>query len=220
VPIDRAGHGTLIAAGRASEIFDLGDGRVLRRFKAGGSPEREAMVMRHARKHGFPVPEVLEVGDDSLVLEHIAGRTMLEVVFRRPWTLRRNISILAALHERLHRIAAPPSLPAAADGEALLHLDLHPENVILSPSGPVLVDWTNARRGDPALDVAMTWVIAATSGGTVGRVAMRLFLRHFDRAAVLGALPIAAELRISDPNVTDQERDAARRLVSRATAGV
>jgi streptomycin 6-kinase len=220
VPIDGTGHGTLIAAGRASEIFDLGDGRVLRRFKAGGNPEREAMVMRHARKHGFPVPEVLEVGDDSLVLEHIAGRTMLEVVFRRPWTLRRNISILAALHERLHRIAAPPGLPAAADGEALLHLDLHPENVILSPSGPVLVDWTNARRGEPALDVAMTWVIAATSGGALGRVAMRLFLRHFDRAAVLGALPIAAELRISDPNVTDQERDAAHRLVSRATAGV
>jgi streptomycin 6-kinase len=220
VPIDRTGHGTLIAAGRASEIFDLRDGRVLRRFRAGGNPEREAMVMRHARKNGFPVPEVLEVGDDSLVLEHIAGRTMLEVVFRRPWTLRRNISILAALHERLHRIAAPPGLPAAADGEALLHLDLHPENVILSPSGPVLVDWTNARRGDPALDVAMTWVIAATSGGTLGRLAMRVFLRHFDRAAVLGALPFAAELRISDPNVTDQERDAARRLVSRETAGV
>jgi streptomycin 6-kinase len=220
VPIDGTGHGTLIAAGRASEIFDLGDGRVLRRFKAGGNPEREAMVMRQARKHGFPVPEVLEVGDDSLVLEHIAGRTMLEVVFRRPWTLRRNISILAALHERLHRIAAPPGLSAAADGEALLHLDLHPENVILSPSGPVLVDWTNARRGEPALDVAMTWVVAATSGGALGRVAMRLFLRHFDRAAVLGALPIAAELRISDPNVTDEERDAAHRLVSRATAGV
>jgi len=110
VPIDGTGHGTLIAAGRASGIFDLGDGRVLRRFNAGGNPEREAMVMRHARKHGFPVPEVLEVGDDSLVLEHIAGRTMLEVVFRRPWTLRRNISILAALHERLHRIAAPPGL--------------------------------------------------------------------------------------------------------------
>jgi hypothetical protein len=66
----------------------------------------------------------------------------------------------------------------------------------------------------------MTWVIAATSGGTLGRVAMQLFLRHFDRAAVLGALPIAAALRISDPNVTDHERDAARRLVSRATAGV
>jgi streptomycin 6-kinase len=219
VPIDRTGAGTLIAAGRASEIFDLGDGRVLRRFKSGGNPEGEALVMRHARDHGFPAPEVLEVDRDSLVLERVAGKTMLEVVFRRPWTLRRNMAILAALHERLHRIAAPPGLEAAGDGDTLLHLDLHPENVILSPSGPVLVDWTNARRGDPALDVAMTWVIAATSGGTLGRVAMRLFLKHFDRAVVLAALPIAAERRISDPNVTDEERDAVHRLVARAARG-
>jgi streptomycin 6-kinase len=219
VPIDRTGHSTLIAAGRASEIFDLGDGRVLRRFKTGGSPEREAMVMRHARAHGFPAPDVLEVDSDSLVLERVPGKTMLEVVFRRPWTLGRNIAILAALHERLHRIAAPPGLEAANDGDMLLHLDLHPENVILSPSGAVLVDWTNARRGEPALDVAMTWVIAATSGGALGRVAMRLFLRHFDRAAVLAALPIAAQRRISDPNVTNEERDAVRRLVARATGG-
>jgi serine/threonine protein kinase len=216
VPNDRTGHGTLIAAGRASEIFDLGDGRVLRRFKVGGSPEREAMVMRHAREHGFPAPEVLEVGDDSLVLEHVSGSTMLEVVFRRPWTLGRNMAILAGLHEHLHRIAAPPGLEAAGDGDALVHLDLHPENVILSPSGPVLVDWTNARRGEPALDVAMTWVVSATSGGALGRVAMRLFLRHFDRDAALEALPLAAERRISDPNVTDEERDAVRRLVARA----
>jgi hypothetical protein len=39
----------LIASGRASEVLDLGDGRVLRRFKAGGNPRREALVMRHAR---------------------------------------------------------------------------------------------------------------------------------------------------------------------------
>jgi streptomycin 6-kinase len=219
VPIDRTGHRTLIAAGRASEIFDLGDGRVLRRFKAGGSPEREAMVMRHARQHGFPAPDVLEVDSDSLVLERVPGMTMLQVVFRRPWTLRRNMAILAALHERLHRIAGPPGLEGVDDGDMLLHLDLHPENVILSPTGPVLVDWTNARRGEPALDVAMTWVVAATSGGALGRLAMRLFLRHFDRAAVLAALPIAAERRISDPNVTDAERDAVRRLVRSAAGG-
>jgi hypothetical protein len=44
----------LIAAGRASEIFDLGGGRILRRFKRGGDSEHEARLMRHARSHGFP----------------------------------------------------------------------------------------------------------------------------------------------------------------------
>jgi hypothetical protein len=64
-------QGKPIAAGRASEVFDLGGGRILRRFKSGGHPEREALVMRYARDHGYRVPQVLEVSDDSMVLEKI-----------------------------------------------------------------------------------------------------------------------------------------------------
>ena len=61
----------LIASGRASEIFDLGKGRILRQFTSDGDPEREALVMRHAQRHGYPVPRVLEVTHDALVLERI-----------------------------------------------------------------------------------------------------------------------------------------------------
>jgi tRNA A-37 threonylcarbamoyl transferase component Bud32 len=70
----------LLAEGRASEIFDLGDGRVLRRFKRGGHPGLEARVMEHARAHGYPVPAVHEVRADALVLERIEGPTMLEAI--------------------------------------------------------------------------------------------------------------------------------------------
>jgi tRNA A-37 threonylcarbamoyl transferase component Bud32 len=149
----------LIAAGRASEIFDLCDGRVLRRFRASGDPEREALVMGHAHRHGYPVPRVLGVSPDALVLDRIEGPTMLDELRRRPWTLRPHASLLAQFHERLHEIAAPSSLAAVSAGDRLLHLDLHPDNVILSRGGPFVIDWTNARRGDPALDVALTWVI-------------------------------------------------------------
>lgn len=65
----------VIAAGRASEIVELGEGRILRRFKGGGRPAREAAIMEHARAFGFPVPQVLEVLDDALVLERIDGPT-------------------------------------------------------------------------------------------------------------------------------------------------
>jgi aminoglycoside phosphotransferase (APT) family kinase protein len=206
----------LLAAGRASEIFDLGDGRVLRRFRAGGDPEREALVMRHARANGYPVPRVIEVTPDALVLERIEGNTMLAELRRRPWTLRRNARLLARLHARLHEIAAPPQLPAAGTGDRLLHLDLHPDNVIMSPEGPFVIDWTNARRGDPALDVALTWVILATSGGLRARAFLSWFLPHFVRDDVLAALPAAAERRVADTNVTDRERRAVRRFVERA----
>jgi aminoglycoside phosphotransferase (APT) family kinase protein len=202
----------LVAAGRASEIFDLGDGRVLRRFKAGGDPDGEAAVMEHARRRGYPVPAVLSVSSDAIVLERVEGPTMSADLRRRPWRLRRHAALLARLHRALHEIDAPPGLAAVGLGDRLLHLDLHPDNVMLSPGGPVVIDWTNARGGDPAVDVALSWVILATSGGRGGRVFLRSFLPHFERAEVVRALPAAADYRLADPNVTGGEREAVRRL--------
>jgi aminoglycoside phosphotransferase (APT) family kinase protein len=180
----------VLAAGRASEIVDLGEGRVLRRFKGGGNPEKEATIMEHAHGHGFPVPRVLEVLDDALVLERIDGATMLTSM-RRPWRMLRAAQTLAQLHARLHEIPF--------EGARLLHLDLHPDNILLSSRGPVVIDWTNARAGAPALDVALTWVIGATSGGLTGRAFTRLFLRQIDRADARRALPGRRRLPPSRP---------------------
>ena len=195
----------VLASGRASEIVDLGDGRVLRSFKGQGEPEREATLMEHARRHGFPVPEVFEVRDDALVLQLVDGWTMSADLGRRPWRLARHARTLAQLHARLHEIPY--------EGERLLHLDLHPENVLLSSHGPVVIDWTNAEAGDPALDVALTWVIVATAGALGGRAFTRMFLRHVDREAARRALPDAVAYRLADPNVTDDERARVRRLL-------
>jgi aminoglycoside phosphotransferase (APT) family kinase protein len=194
----------LIAEGRASEILDLGGGRVLRRFKAGGNPEREARVMEHARRHPHPVPEVHEVRADALVLELVGGPTMAADGLAKPHTMEAHAKTLAALHERLHRI------PGLEQG-TLLHLDLHPENVLMSKRGPVVIDWTNARDGEPELDAALAWLILMTSGGAAGQQFARLFARHVD---VLSGLDEAAHYRLADRNVTDAERAEVQRLVA------
>jgi len=206
----------LFASGREADLFDLGNGRALRRHRTPGRAEREAAVMAHARASGFPVPQVYESLPDGMVLELIRGPTMLEDLRKRPWRLRSHGQLLATLHERLHVIAAPPALGIGA----FLHLDLHPENVLLSPTGPMVIDWTNAAAGDPWLDVAVTWVILVTSDAP-GRVARagrsaftRSFLAMFDPSEVRRALPAAAERRLRDPNVRDTEREAVRRLVA------
>ena len=181
----------LLAEGRASEIFDLGDGRVLRRLKRGGDPGFEARVMEHARAHGFPAPAVLEVHDDALVLERVDGPTMGDAA-----DLERHPAVLARLHEQLHEIPF--------EDATLLHRDLHPENVILSPHGPVVVDWTNAGAGEAAFDVALVWVILVGTGEPIAERFAREFVAHFPGWEA--GLEDAIAYRTADPNVTDAER--------------
>lgn len=186
----------MVMRGRASHVTDLGDGSVLR---VGGDPEREARLMDLARRHGIRAPRVLEVRPDSLVLERVAGPTMAAHLGRRPWELRRQAGVLVALHHQVHRVAL-------ADGQ-LVHRDLHPENVLLAPDGPVLIDWTNAGSGDPAMDVALTWLIMETSAGVPGRMLARLFRRRAGDEPIRHGLEAARAYRLADPNVTDAERE-------------
>jgi aminoglycoside phosphotransferase (APT) family kinase protein len=223
--------GPRIAAGRDTVIYALGDDRVVRRAADDRSFEREAVVMEHAAAAGYPVPAVHRLAPGEMVLERIAGPTMLEDLGKRPWRLKAHARLLADLHDRLHRIEAPPDLPAfPAAGNALLHLDLHPANVILSPKGPVVIDWTNARRGDPAADLALTWIVMAVfDADETGRLQkafvsafrkrfVRLFLDAADRDAAAAVLPVVADYRQQDRNIRPAESAALQRLVEEVSA--
>jgi aminoglycoside phosphotransferase (APT) family kinase protein len=187
-------------AGRASTIELLDGDRILRR---GGDPQREAEIMAVAREHGFPVPAVHEVRPDSLVMDRVAGPTMGEDLAHRPWLARRQMRVLADLHRRLHAIQL--------EGGVLVHYDLHPLNVMLSPSGPVVIDWTNARAGAADADVALTWLILATCAGWRGRLLARFFAGAAGTNAIVRGLPAARDFRLADWNVTDAERRRAQR---------
>ena len=217
-----------VARGRWTDVYDLGGGRVLKRYRdtsAGPIAAFEARVMVHARAHGVPVPEVFEVDGCDLVLEKIDGPTMLGDLTRRPVSLRRHARTLAELHDVVHAVPAPGGLRHPfGPGGALLHLDLHPDNVILSSSGPTLIDWQGAVAGPPAADVAHTWLLLRTSMvpgpllqravGTVGqRLFARMFLARVDPTAVARALPMVGERRLQDPTLLQAEAARIRRLL-------
>jgi aminoglycoside phosphotransferase (APT) family kinase protein len=46
------------------------------------------------------------------------------------------------------------TLDRLPDGEALTHGDFHPDNIVVSPKGPVIIDWHTASQGNPVADVA------------------------------------------------------------------
>lgn len=225
--------GRLLAAGRDADIFEYGAHSVLRRSRAGRSMALEAMTMDYLAGHGYPVPAVEELSDDSrdLVMQRIVGRSMVEQLGRAPWTVRRQADTLAMLHLRLHEIPPADFLPPApfGQGSSVLHLDLHPLNVLISDAGPVVIDWTSACVGSPDADVALAWLLMSAGEIPGGRVRARLlglgrdlvtnrFFARFDPDALLPQLPNVAAWKAADANLAPEEVASLWRAVRRVEA--
>jgi len=190
--------------------------------------------MRYLSGAGYPVPEVYDADRRDLVLERLDGTDMLNDLGRRPWLVRRHARTLADLHDRLHEIAAPADLPevpgpAGAPGpvRAVLHMDLHPGNVMLTSRGPVVIDWVGARAGIAGTDVALAYLIMSTAETDLIPMWLRpvvgplraAFCRGF-LAAVRDEpwphLASAARLRMADINTRPSEAARLRRIAERA----
>jgi len=217
----------LLAAGRDSDVFAYGDGLVLRRYRDGRSAAGEVAVIREVAALGYPVPAVHEAAGPDIVMERVDGPTLAEALVAGMPPDEAG-ALLAGLHDRLHALA----WPGAAPGEVLLHLDLHPLNVILRGAAPVVIDWSNARPGPPGLDVAMTAVILAQVVVTDGmleavgidesaRPALARLLEVFaDRVGTpyVDRLAAAEELRWQDPYQSSAELAALTRAVELAAS--
>ncbi len=155
-------RGELLGTGRTADVFALDDLRVLRRYRAGTDATAEARVMAHVAAHGYPVPAVFPGAADpargDLVLERLTGPTLAAAVLAGEVAAERAGTILARLLNALHQL--PPRQGAEPDAR-VLHLDLHPENVLMTPRGPVVIDWANAVEGLPGYDRAVSALILA-----------------------------------------------------------
>jgi aminoglycoside phosphotransferase (APT) family kinase protein len=235
------GHGPpgrLIGSGRSADVYELGGGRVLRRYRIKADVSHEARLMRYLWSAGFPVPEVYDADGTDMVMARLHGIDMLTDLTKRPWLARRHARTLARMHDRLHDIVAPSWLPRPlgasaggsggssprASGDRVLHLGLHLGNVVLAEAGPFVIDWSNGAAGPPGADVAMAALIMRISEvdelplpvrAIAGRV-RRSVVRQFQRCASHDGAPWlieVARLRLVDRNIRPAEAAVLRQMI-------
>ncbi len=135
----------------------------------------------------FGIEEV--EGRPGVVMERVEGESMLTLMVRKPWRTRGYSRLLAEMQWDLHQLRATglrdqkrelrhdiergaalsdadragvldllDRLPA---GDRLCHWDFHPDNIIITKRGPVIIDWIQAQAGNPVADFGRTTVLFA-----------------------------------------------------------
>ncbi len=130
-------HGQVAAGGRTGIVLDKIDGISLTR-----TPDKnpllfftisKTMAKLHAGLHERKTKKLRDIRE--------MAREMLDA---------KPLGFLTK-HERKKAKAVLDALP---DGQSLLHMDFHPENVIVRGDEKIIIDWMTAARGNPAADVA------------------------------------------------------------------
>lgn len=199
-------------------------------------------------------------GRHGILYERVDGSSLLNHTTARPWTIFHSAHVMAELHAHMHALhpsglptqrarlqnkiddarplpdtlkqAALKALAQLPDDSALCHGDFHPDNIVLSTRGPIILDWVEASCGHPLADVARTTLMmqhAAVPPHVPGRRLIEagrmlwyhLYLRRYcqlrsvlPKQVEAWLLPVAAA-RLSE-NIPEEEAQLLR-LIQRLT---
>ncbi|HEY0215635.1 MAG TPA: aminoglycoside phosphotransferase family protein [Cellulomonas sp.] len=207
-------------------------------------------------------------GRPGIVFERLTGENLARVAEQNVLRLPEMSRTLADLHLRVHaaRTDALPDvrdlavrmldtprlrtldagvrdrlrahLLALPAGDAVLHLDFHPQNVFRHEGGYAVIDWQSACRGVPAADVAMSVVLMREVELFPGtpplmlalyaasrRLVLRWYLARYlassglTRAEVERWITCARVLRLGLLDVASERRRFLRRIEAAAADG-
>jgi uncharacterized protein (TIGR02172 family) len=153
-------------------------------------------------------------GRMGIIYERIFGPTVLQLMEKHPFSYLKQARLLADLHLYIHnftcdklpsqkkilterirantvisngqKIALLQDLANLEDSDSICHGDFNPDNVIISPKGPIIIDWTDATYGNPVADVTaitlMTEIVEISeSASPITKLMFRLLRKHFIR---------------------------------------
>lgn len=193
-----------IARGESAELFDLGDGKVLKLFRDSVSDEmiaRETAASVHADACGVPTAAAVARHERDnrrgIIYPLLEGGTVMHWIRQNPMRAGWALDRMAAIHNAMHQgpggllrplkkilatdIAYGPAptalqrsatdyLDALPDGNALTHGDFHLGNVMMTPQGMMVIDWSKAAAGHPAADAVRSEMLMRFGVGPTDRI--------------------------------------------------
>jgi tRNA A-37 threonylcarbamoyl transferase component Bud32 len=168
----------LAGAGGMGEVYKARDSRLhrivalkLASDRLGDDPQLRARFQREARAvaalnhpHICAIHDVASAdGHDFIVMEFLDGETLEQRLSRGPLPLPELFQVAIAIADAM----------VAAHREGIIHRDLKPSNVMLTRSGPKLLDFGIAkqrdllRNGSTSAEIDATGTSAATLEGTL-----------------------------------------------------
>ena len=132
--------------------------------------------------------QVTVEGRPGIVFERITGASMWGQMLETPKDIPSLSLVLAEMQAEINTTSAPAGLPRLSErlheniekvevlstmernvalselrrlpgGDALCHFDLHPNNVLMGPTKPVIIDWFDAAAGNPVADIVRSSVL-------------------------------------------------------------
>jgi aminoglycoside phosphotransferase (APT) family kinase protein len=182
-------HGVRHVDGRWGIVFDRVAGATfavqMLADDAVVAPLLDALVRLQLRIHAQPAPAL---GSLKLRLaERIAIATRLDAV---------------------RRAQLCDALAAMPDGDRLCHGDFHPMNVLGTASAPVVIDWPDATRGDPAADACRSHLLALHHAEPLAAPYLEAYCRasSMRRDAILAWQPFIAAARLAEDVPAEHDR--------------
>ncbi len=185
----------LISDGEKVQVYES-DGKCIKVFKNADEPKSVVMyeALAHARveETGFArIPALLSVeqinGKWCIVYEHVAGKSLDELILANPKMKHDFLEKMAALHNEVNSLSCVKMssqkdyfkrsiaaldmiddvkkyellsrLEKLPDPKKLCHGDFTSLNIVVGDNGEMyIVDWLRAKQGNPMADVARTYL--------------------------------------------------------------
>jgi Ser/Thr protein kinase RdoA (MazF antagonist) len=172
----------------------------------------------------------------GVVFGRVTQASFAERMRAEPETMPMYLAEMARLHVRIHAYPAPQfaslktklasdiatarpigdeqrsallgGLAGMPDGDRLCHGDFHPLNVLGEAAKPVVIDWPDARRGDPGADVCRSYLLLHLHAEEWAEPYVEAYCRAgaLSREEIAGWLPYVAATRLNENIAGEADR--------------